>query len=83
MNFDNNFGKDDLDDDLEVTEAPEGVAFPETLTLDSAEPQTQANKRKNARGSQHEVEIRRTVEDILEQKRQRTKYGDDLFDDYE
>ncbi len=82
MNFDKDTGvfDKDLDDDLEV-ETPEVNAFPESL--DPAEPQAQSNKRKNARGSQHEVEIRRTVEDILEQKRQRTKYGDDLFDDLE
>lgn len=82
MNFDKDtsvFDKD-LDDDLEV-ETPEVTGFGESI--DSAEPQAQANKRKNARGSQHEVEVRRTVEDILEQKRQRTKYGDDLFDDFE
>jgi hypothetical protein len=82
MNFDKDTGvfDKDLDDDLEV-ETTEVVAFSDPL--DPAEPQAQANKRKNARGSQHEVEIRRTVEDIIDQRRQRSKYGDDLFDDFE
>lgn len=79
MNFDKDtgvFDKDELDEDLE-TETPE-VSFSESLESNNA--QIQTNKRKGQRTSQYEVEVRRTVEDILELKRQREKHGDELFD---
>lgn len=79
MNFDKDtgvFDKDELDDDLE-TETTE-VNFSESI--DGNNPQLQTTKRKGLRTSQYEVEVRRTVEDILELKRQREKHGDELFD---
>ena len=70
------FSKEELDDDLGIEN---DASLIEILATDIQ--QTNANKRKGQRSSQYDVEVRRTVEDILDRKRQREKFGDDIFDD--